>query len=194
VCCNSFLQIPPEIFYRVLSRWLWWPLENLGGFLLKPSLGGIWGKLVIIVLLEGPMMPKIQLPHWWDDFFSQDFLIFQVIYPAFHTLQISSAIGCKAAAEHHKAPPCLTVGRISFLLLPPDILWSVVVYVWDFWHAFSMCLNVQAETSVPVATKSCCSSFAVTQGFFWSCLLRNLVAATDSFLFLHRSGIIPLFL
>ena len=53
---------------------------------------------------------------------------------------------------------------------------------------FSMRLTVQTETSVPAATKSCCRCFAVTQGFLTTCLLRNLVAAADSFLFLPRPG------
>ena len=53
---------------------------------------------------------------------------------------------------------------------------------------FSMRLTVQTETSVPAATKSCCRCFAVTRGFLTTCLLRNLVAAADSFLFLPRPG------
>jgi len=50
-------------------------------------------------------------------------------------------------------------------------------------HMFSTHLSVQAGTSVPVATKSYCSFSAVTQGFLWTCLLRNLVAAVDSSFF-----------
>jgi len=50
-------------------------------------------------------------------------------------------------------------------------------------HAFSTRRTVQA---VSVATKSWCRSFAVTVGFF--CLLRNLVAAVDSFFLAHESG------
>ena len=54
--------------------------------------------------------------------------------------------------------------------------------------AFSMRLTVETETSVPAATKSCCRCFAVSQGFLTTCLLRTLVAATDSFLFLPHPG------
>jgi len=56
------------------------------------------------------------------------------------------------------------------------------VLAWKL-HVFSTHLTMQAETSVHVATKSWCRSFAVTQEFFWTCLLSNLVAGIDSFLF-----------
>jgi len=65
-----------------------------------------------------------------------------------------------------------------------------VAYLYDFEQigyissGMHLHLTVQAETSVPVATKSCCRSFTVTQWFFWTCLLRNQVADFDSFLFL----------
>ena len=54
--------------------------------------------------------------------------------------------------------------------------------------AFSMCLTEETETSVPAATKSCCRCFADSRGFLTTCLLRTLVAATDSLLFLSRPG------
>lgn len=55
--------------------------------------------------------------------------------------------------------------------------------------AFSTHLTIQAETLVPAPTKSCRRSFAVTWGLLTTCLLRSLVAATGSLLFLsHPSG------
>ena len=51
-----------------------------------------------------------------------------------------------------------------------------------------MRLTVETETSGTAATKSCCRCFAVSQGFLTTCLLRTLVIAVDSFLFLPRSG------
>lgn len=67
---------------------------------------------------------------------------------------------------------------------------SVVVYIlgvlaWKH-SAFSLHLDVQIETSVHVATRPGCRSFVVTPEFFSSWLLRNLLAAADSFLFVPR--------
>lgn len=41
-----------------------------------------------------------------------------------------------------------------------------------------------SATSVPAVSKSCSRSLAVSQMLLSNCLLRNLVAAVDSFLFL----------
>ena len=52
---------------------------------------------------------------------------------------------------------------------------------------FSMRLTVETDTSVPAASKSCWRSFAVSQGFLVTCLLRDLIVASDVF-FLPRPG------
>lgn len=57
---------------------------------------------------------------------------------------------------------------------------------------FSTRLAVLTETSVPVATKSRCGPFAVTQGFLPTSLPRNLAAAVGSFLLLPRPGTLDL--
>lgn len=65
LCASSifFKSYPVFCFYcGVHVRWLWWPLSNLPGLLLKPRLGGKkW--LGLIVLLQGPMTPKLHFPH-----------------------------------------------------------------------------------------------------------------------------------
>ncbi|MED6248512.1 hypothetical protein ATANTOWER_001434 [Ataeniobius toweri] len=65
----------------------------------------------------------------------------------------------------------------------------VMVYIlFQTWgpSAFSTCLIVKTETSMVVTTKSCCRSFAVSQGLLATCLLMYLVAAVGGFIFLPQ--------
>lgn len=84
-----------------------------------------------------------------------------------------------------KPPPCFTVGRLPFILPPPD---RPLIH-WPKKFQFNLItvsvhLTVETETSVPAAIKSCCRSFAVTRGILATSLLRNLVGSVASFLFL----------
>jgi len=81
-CCNSLLQNPPEILYGVTVRatvessrtssvnQILVEFEVCLGSLScwkvqwHPSFG------FLTDLLEGPMTPKLWLPHWWHDVFS----------------------------------------------------------------------------------------------------------------------------
>jgi len=58
-----------------------------------------------------------------------------------------------------------------------------LAFLYDFEHSKNgqyVFSSVMEPFQVSVAAKSCCRSFAVTQGIFWSCPLRNLVAAVES--------------
>ena len=77
--------------------------------------------LGIIVLLEGPMMPKLQLPHWRHDIFSQYFLIVDRIHLARCRFPVP-----EDPPEHHWATAMLRCRQgvlfsICFILHSPDI-------------------------------------------------------------------------
>lgn len=78
---TTFFNSHQDCFYEIQVRRQWWPLYYLPGPL-KPSLGGLWGMRRIIVLLDSPVTPKLQLPHRWYSIFSQDLLILDSIHLA----------------------------------------------------------------------------------------------------------------
>lgn len=121
-------------------RWLWWPRYNLPG-LLQPGLGGLYGMLGITVLLKGPMMHSLQLPHRQHDVFSHDVLKREWIQLTFHSSKMSLSI------------------LVPTLLVLLGQCWSM--FQSPSWESllFRKCLNVQTESSVPVNTKYCCRSF-----------------------------------
>lgn len=112
----------PKIFYGVQVRWLWRPLENLSSPLLKPSHGGLWGRLNMIFLLEGSMKPKLS-------FLTEGIMFFLEfpdtwLSPSCHShLQVSNARGSKAAPDHPQTPTILHCRQGVFFsicfILPP---------------------------------------------------------------------------
>lgn len=197
-CCNSLLQIPPEIFFRHPVRWPCHPLWNLPGHLLKPD----FGMLGMVVLLEGPTA----LTAWC---FTYDFWV--VLSSTL--CRFPTPAEPKQLQSNAEPPPCFTVGGVGqgFLSVDASVswlhttlslnirglctyfwahwsrlflcFWSVLVYVMEFRHGSPQCLTMQIETSLLAVTEAWYRLFAVTQRVLTTCLVKNLVAV-DNFLFL----------
>jgi len=88
--------------------------------------GRFGGMLGIVVLLEYPTSPKLQLCHWLYDIYTQDLVVVNWIHDTLHTLEIPCTWRSKTAPEHNWPPAMLhsrkgVLFSIGLVLPPPGI-------------------------------------------------------------------------